>query len=204
MNLRVRNKPLRSVAQSHLRENLRKSANDHSVSAELLARIQSLSLSFTAIAFRDLSEHELGNLRFAYGRRGEAYRVGFDGITASIEQAAAFFGKHEEGVCVLEHSVGRRTDKRVRALAGNVRYFGDEVYSVIPAIDARSSSFEDEILEAWRANWFTGFFLSGCPPEWLEKENLPRDFPVRVCEDFRIIFTEAFDGEGLLLAERVS
>lgn len=203
MNVGVRNTPLHSIAHSRLTEVLRKSVNDHSVSSELLAIIESLSLSFTAIAFRDLSEQELGNLGFAYGRRGEAYNVDYDGITALVEQAEAFFGKYDEGVVVLEHSIGRRTDKRVQALVGHVRFFGDEVYSVIPAIDARSSGFENEILEAWRANWFTGFLLSQCPPAWLEKKELPRDFPRRVCEDFRIIFIEAFDGEGLLVGERV-
>jgi hypothetical protein len=61
---------------------------------------------------------------------------------------------------------------------------------------------EDAVLEAWRAYWFTCFFVRRGEPTWLEEKDLPHGFPMVVCEELRIVCTGAFDGEGLLVAER--
>jgi hypothetical protein len=194
--------PPTDLAASHLLENMAMSAKNHSVSAAFVAHRASTSLSFHVMAFRDLSSRELARLRSAYGSPGEACEMGYSSVDVLIEQVSEFFRTRENGAVVLEQPLLKRGDRRLQDLSCGIRYLDGEVYSVVMAMDAKTNILEDAILEARRMDRLIGFLVAGQAVGNMNEAELPQEFPSIVCESFRVVFTDAFDGEGLLFGKR--
>lgn len=193
-----------AAGAEYIRANLRKSAIDHTISSTFLKSVDVARLRLFALTFTGVPENNLGEYRYSLFRRGETAKQGWNSVDLLVQAIESYLVFTEAGLVALENTLGKRADRRVQGLKCGIRFFGSEVYSVLSIDDVGRRSLEDAVIEAARAKWFTGFLVRRSRDYLPCSKELPPDFPSFVIRNFAGVFTQAFDGDGYLVATNES